>query len=311
MSISASLSDGAVFDRIAIIGFGNLGSSIARAVRKFDAVTTVVASDTDVSVLDRARELELADAYVADPAKAVANADVVVICTPVSTYASIIRTIAPHLAPGAVVTDVGSVKQAVIRAVSPYIPGAVTLVPGHPIAGSEKSGPDAGSGDLFEGRYWILTPESGVDPDAVARITMLWVRCGAIVETMAADYHDKVLAVTSHLPHLIAYTIVGTAFDLEGQEQRDVIRFSAGGFRDFTRLAGSSPEMWRDVFLNNRESVLEMLQRFTEDLTYLQRAIRWGEGDKLFDLFTRTRGVRRDVIEAKQSDPFPEGDSAD
>jgi len=309
--VSASPSADTVFDRVAIIGFGNLGSSIARAVRKFGAVAEVVACDVDAAVLERARELGLADAYVTDPAAAVAGVDLVVICTPVGTYATIARMIAPHLAPGAVVTDVGSVKQAVIHAIRPHMPKGAVFVPGHPIAGSEKSGPDAGSGDLFEGRFWILTPESGTDPDAVTRITTLWARCGAIVETMSADYHDKVLAVTSHLPHLIAYTIVGTAFDLEGQEQRDVIRFSAGGFRDFTRLAGSSPEMWRDVFLNNRESVLEMLQRFTEDLTYLQRAIRWGEGDKLFELFARTRGVRRDVIEAKQSDPFPEGDSAD
>ncbi|NQW09823.1 MAG: prephenate/arogenate dehydrogenase family protein [Alphaproteobacteria bacterium] len=309
--MSASPSADTVFDRVAIIGFGNLGSSIARAVRKFGAVAEVVACDVDAAVLERARELGLADAYVTDPAAAVAGVDLVVICTPVGTYATIARMIAPHLAPGAVVTDVGSVKQAVIHAIRPHMPKGAVFVPGHPIAGSEKSGPDAGSGDLFEGRFWILTPESGTDPDAVTRITTLWARCGAIVETMSADYHDKVLAVTSHLPHLIAYTIVGTAFDLEGQEQRDVIRFSAGGFRDFTRLAGSSPEMWRDVFLNNRESVLEMLQRFTEDLTYLQRAIRWGEGDKLFELFARTRGVRRDVIEAKQSDPFPEGDSAD
>lgn len=300
-----------VFQRAAVIGFGNLGSSIARAVRKFGTVAEVVASDNDPDILDRARELVLADAYIADPAAAVADADLVVICTPVGTYGEIARTIAPHLAPGTVLTDVGSVKQAVIQTVGPHIPEGVSLVPGHPIAGSEKSGPEAGSGELFEGRYWILTPEDGTDAEAVARVETLWRRCGAIVETMAPDYHDKVLAVTSHLPHLIAYTIVGTAFDLEGQEQRDVIRFSAGGFRDFTRLAGSSPDMWRDVFLNNRESVLEMLQRFTEDLTYLQRAIRWGEGDKLHDLFTRTRGVRRDVIEAKQSEPFPEGEDAD
>jgi cyclohexadieny/prephenate dehydrogenase len=206
-----------------------------------------------------------------------------------------------------VLTDIGSVKLAVVAAVTPHVPNGVHFVPGHPIAGTEKSGPDAGSGALFEGRYWILTPAEGTNPDAVARVSTLWARCGALVEELPAAYHDKVLAVTSHLPHLIAYTIVGTAFDLEGQEQRDVIRFSAGGFRDFTRIAGSNPIMWRDIFLNNREAVLEMLQRFSEDLSYLQRAIRWGEGDKLEELFTKTREVRRGVVEANQAQPFPYG----
>ncbi|MEQ8586663.1 MAG: prephenate/arogenate dehydrogenase family protein [Thalassobaculaceae bacterium] len=296
-----------IFGTLAVIGIGNLGSSVARAVRKYGAVERVVAADLSAEALERARSLNLADAYVEQPSKAVAEADIVVLCTPLGAFGAIAQAMAPHLKPGAVVTDVGSVKGAVIAAAGPHIPDGVAFVPGHPIAGTEKSGPDAGSSDLFVGRYWILTPDETTDPDAVAKVTALWTRCGAIVEEMKADYHDKVLAVTSHLPHLIAYTIVGTAFDLEGQEKQDVIRFSAGGFRDFTRIAGSSPIMWRDIFLNNREAVLEMLQRFSEDLTYLQRAIRWGEGDKLQELFTRTREVRRGVIEAKQDKPFPEG----
>jgi cyclohexadieny/prephenate dehydrogenase len=299
--------DGPIFETLAVIGIGNLGSSVARAVRKYRAAGRVIAADLSAEALARAEELGLADAYHEAPSKAVKEADVVVICTPVGTYGAIAQAMAPHLKPGAVVTDVGSVKGAVVASVSPHLPEHTHFVPGHPIAGTEKSGPDAGSSDLFVGRYWILTPRPDCDRDAVARVTALWTRCGAIVEEMDAAYHDKVLAVTSHLPHLIAYTIVGTAFDLEGQEQQDVIRFSAGGFRDFTRIAGSNPIMWRDVFLNNREAVLEMLQRFNEDLTYLQRAIRWGEGDKLQDLFTRTREVRRGVVEAKQDKPFPEG----
>jgi cyclohexadieny/prephenate dehydrogenase len=301
------MSDGIVFERMALIGIGNLGSSIARAVRSRGLVQTVVVADASAEVRARAAELDLADRYVSTAAEAVENADVVVICTPISAYASIAEAIAPHLKPGAVLTDIGSVKLAVVAAVTPHVPNGVHFVPGHPIAGTEKSGPDAGSGALFEGRYWILTPSEGTDPEAIGRVSTLWSRCGALVEELPAAYHDKVLAVTSHLPHLIAYTIVGTAFDLEGQEQRDVIRFSAGGFRDFTRIAGSNPIMWRDIFLNNREAVLEMLQRFSEDLSYLQRAIRWGEGDKLEELFTKTREVRRGVVEANQAQPFPYG----
>ena len=301
------MTDGILFDRIALIGIGNLGSSIARAVRSRGLAGSVVAADQSAEARARAAELDLADGFFADPADAARGADVVVICTPIGTYGAIAEAIAPHLKPGAVLTDIGSVKQAVIAAVLPHVPAGVHFVPGHPIAGTEKSGPDAGSGALFEGRYWILTPLEGADPAPVARLAALWTACGAIVEELPASYHDKVLAVTSHLPHLIAYTIVGTAFDLEGQEQRDVIRFSAGGFRDFTRIAGSNPIMWRDIFLNNREAVLEMLQRFSEDLSYLQRAIRWGEGDKLEELFSKTREIRRGVVEANQAQPFPYG----
>jgi len=298
-----------VFERMALVGIGNLGSSIARAVRERGLVRTLAVADQSDEARRRAAELGLADAFFENPADAVKDADVVVICTPIGTYGTIAKVIAPHLKPGAVLTDIGSVKQAVVAAVQPHLPAGVHFIPGHPIAGTEKSGPDAGSGALFEGRFWILTPPEGADPAAVAKLGTLWTRCGAIVEELPADYHDKVLAVTSHLPHLIAYTIVGTAFDLEGQEQRDVIRFSAGGFRDFTRIAGSNPIMWRDIFLNNREAVLEMLQRFSEDLSYLQRAIRWGEGDKLEELFTKTREIRQGVVEANQARPFPYGNA--
>jgi len=301
------MTDGIVFERMALIGIGNLGSSIARAVRSRGLVGSVVAADRSAEARTRAAELGLADGFFENPADAVQDADIVVICTPIGTYGAIAEAIAQHLKPGATLTDIGSVKQAVVAAVQPHVPAGVHFIPGHPIAGTEKSGPDAGSGALFEGRYWILTPLEDGDPAAVARLAGLWSACGAIVEELPAAYHDKVLAVTSHLPHLIAYTIVGTAFDLEGQEQRDVIRFSAGGFRDFTRIAGSNPIMWRDIFLNNREAVLEMLQRFSEDLSYLQRAIRWGEGDKLEELFTKTREIRRGVVEANQAQPFPYG----
>jgi cyclohexadieny/prephenate dehydrogenase len=256
------------------------------------------------------RELGIADSVHDGIVEVVEGADCVVLCSPVRTYGAITREIAPHLAKGAVLTDVGSVKMAVVKDVAPGVPDGVHFVPGHPVAGTEKSGPDAGFAELFQGRYWLLTPEQGTDEGAVSRLVELWSRVGAIVEVMDAAYHDKVLALTSHLPHLIAYTIVGTAFDVEEQERQDVIRFSAGGFRDFTRIAGSDPTMWRDIFLTNKDAVLEMLQRFNEDLTALQRQIRYGEGDKLFDFFTRTRDVRRSVVEAHQAGSNPWGPGA-
>jgi cyclohexadieny/prephenate dehydrogenase len=231
----------------------------------------------------------------------VRDADLVVISTPISTNGAIAEAIGPYLKPGAIVTDVGSVKQAVIAAIRPHIPEGVHFVPGHPLAGTEKSGPEAGFATLFENRWCVLTPEPGTDPDAVARVADLWRRAGSNIETMDADHHDRVLAITSHLPHLIAYTIVGTVFDLETSTQQEVIKYSATGFRDFTRIAASDPVMWRDVFMNNREAVLEMLGRFTEDLSRLQRAIRWGEADVLEELFTRTRDVRRGIVEAGQA----------
>lgn len=297
-----------LFEHAAIIGFGNLGSSVARALRKSAAVGGLTASDLSADVLSRAKDLDLAERYETDPATAVQGADLVVICSPISSYAAILDAIGPALTEGAIVTDIGSVKRVVADIAEGRIPDGVRFVPGHPIAGSEKSGPEFGHEDLFDGRYWILTPGETTDRDAVERLTVLWGRCGAIVEEMAVDYHDKVLAMTSHLPHLIAYSIVGTAFDLQSSEQRDVIRFSAGGFRDFTRLAGSDPIMWRDVFLNNKEAVLEMLQRFGEDLSLLQRAIRWDDGDTLEKFFRETREVRRGVVEAKQDKPYPGAD---
>jgi len=236
-----------------------------------------------------------------DPAEAAASADLVVIATPLSAYAEIGRQIGPVLEPGAVVTDVGSVKEVVIRDLRPHLPAGVGFVPGHPVAGTEHSGPEAGFAELFKDRWCILIPLPETAPEALAAVRRMWERAGMRVVTMNAAHHDKVLAMTSHLPHLIAYTIVGTATNLEESLKSEVIEFSASGFRDFTRIAASDPVMWRDIFLNNREAVLDVLQRFSEDLTVLQRAIRWGEGDKLQDLFTRTRAIRRSIIEAKQA----------
>jgi cyclohexadieny/prephenate dehydrogenase len=224
------------------------------------------------------------------------------LCVPVSACGPIAEEIGPALSPGAIVTDVGSVKQAVIRDVAPHIPAGVDLVPGHPIAGTEYSGPDAGFADLFHNRWCILTPPEACNPKAVARLHAFWTACGALVDFMNPEHHDLVLAITSHLPHLIAYNIVTTAADLEKVTNSEVIKYSAGGFRDFTRIAASDPTMWRDVFLSNKEAVLEMLQRFSEDLSALQRAIRWDKGDELFDLFTKTRAIRRRIIEEGQDD---------
>jgi len=290
-----------LFDRVALIGIGLIGSSLARALRRDSPGTAIVACARRAETLATVRRLELADETTDDPARAAAGADLVVIATPLSAYAEIGQRIAPALQPGAILTDVGSVKQAVIRDLQPHLPPGVHFVPGHPVAGTEHSGPEAGFAELFHGRWCILIDLPETAPDAVARVERMWEQFGMRVVTMSADHHDKVLAVTSHLPHLIAYTIVGTATDLEDSLKSEVVEFSASGFRDFTRIAASDPVMWRDIFLNNREAVLEILQRFNEDLTALQRAIRWGEGDKLQDLFTRTRAIRRSIIEAKQA----------
>ncbi len=296
----------APFSRVAIIGFGLIGSSIARAMRAHGLKAAIVASDRSPDVLDRARALDLAEAYETDPAKAVAGADLVILCAPVGACGPLAEAIAPALTKGAVVSDVGSVKGAVVSAMAPHLPDHVHFIPAHPIAGTERSGPEAGFAELFEGRWCILTPPEGADEAAVQRLTGFWEGLGANVETMDAQHHDLVLAITSHLPHLIAYNIVGTASDMEKVTQGEVIKFSAGGFRDFTRIAASDPTMWRDVFLNNKEAVLEMLGRFTEDLIALQRNIRWGEGDKLFDLFSRTRAIRRSIIDQKQDTDAPD-----
>jgi cyclohexadieny/prephenate dehydrogenase len=290
-----------LFDRVALIGIGLIGSSLARALRRDSPGTSIVACARRAETLAAVRRLELTDETTDDPADAAAGADLVVIATPLSAYAEIGRRIAPVLQPGTILTDVGSVKEAVIRDLQPHLPPGVHFVPGHPVAGTEYSGPEAGFAELFQGRWCILTPLPETAPEAVAAVAQMWESAGMRVVTMSPDHHDKVLAVTSHLPHLIAYTIVGTATDLEDSLKSEVIEFSASGFRDFTRIAASDPVMWRDIFLNNREAVLEILQRFNEDLTALQRAIRWGEGDKLQDLFTRTRAIRRSIIEAKQA----------
>ena len=289
------------FARAAIIGIGLMGSSLARALRAHGLAGEVVCCDRSAAARAKALELGIVARAEADAAAAVDGADLVVVATPLSAYAEIGARIAPAVAAGAIVTDLGSVKQAVIRDLAPLLPAHVHFIPGHPVAGTEHSGPEAGFAELFQDRWCILTPLAGTDEGALGRVVALWERAGMRVVTMEAEHHDKVLAVTSHLPHLIAYTIVGTATDLEESLKSEVIKFSAGGFRDFTRIAASDPVMWRDVFLNNREAVLEMLQRFSEDLSALQRAIRWGEGDKLEDLFTRTRAIRRSIIAAHQA----------
>ena len=289
------------FNRIAIVGFGLIGSSLGRAIKQHGLAQTLVAVDRDEAARAEIRALGLADEVTDDLAAGVRDADLVILATPVATYAEIGRILAPALKPGAIVSDVGSVKQMVLRDLAPVLPAHVHLVPGHPIAGTEKSGPGAGFASLFEGRWCILTPAPETDRKAVEAVGALWHAIGSDVEEMEAEHHDKVLAITSHLPHLIAYTIVGTAVDLEDDIKSEVVKFSASGFRDFTRIAASDPTMWRDIFLNNREAVLEMLQRLSEDLFALQRAIRWGEGDFLHERFTRAREIRRSVIEAKQA----------
>jgi cyclohexadieny/prephenate dehydrogenase len=295
-----------VFDTVALIGAGLIGSSLARATRATKAASTIVVGDASAAVRARVQELGFADQVAESSAQAVADADLIILCVPVGAQGRVAADIAPALKAGAIVSDVGSVKGAVVREMAPHLPPHVHFVPAHPVAGTEDSGPDAGFAELFENRWSILTPPEGTDPDAVAKVQAYWERLGAKVETMTPEHHDLVLAITSHLPHLIAYNIVGTADDLATVTKSEVIKFSAGGFRDFTRIAASDPTMWRDVFLNNREAVLEMLGRFTEDLFYLQRAIRWGEGDKLFDLFTRTRAIRRSIIESGQETAAPD-----
>ena len=290
-----------LFQRLALIGVGLIGSSLARIVRREGIAAEIVGADVGAKARAEIEELKLCDRLFADAGQAVEGADLVVICTPIGAYAEVGQAIQKRLKPGAILSDVGSVKQAAIRDLAPIVPDGVQLIPGHPIAGTEHSGPKAGFAELFKGRWCILTPLPGTDEAALDRLAALWRAAGSMVETMEPAHHDQVLAITSHLPHLIAYTIVGTAFGLEESTRREVIKFSASGFRDFTRIAASDPIMWRDIFLNNREAVLEMLGRFTEDLTALQRAIRWGEGEKLQDLFTRTRAIRRSIIEAKQA----------
>ena len=293
------------FARIAIVGMGLIGSSLARAVRQHMPTVAIAATDADAGVRARVIELGIADDVSDTPAGAVGDADLVILAVPVGAMAAVAAEIAGELAPGVVVSDVGSVKAGVLEALAAALPG-VTVIPAHPVAGTEKSGPDAGFPTLFHGRWCILTPPEGTDTMAVEKLKAFWTQLGAEVETMEARHHDLVLAVTSHVPHLIAYTIVGTASDLESVTQSEVIKYSAGGFRDFTRIAASDPTMWRDVFLANKDGVLEVLQRFSEDLTALQRAIRWGDGEALHALFTRSRGVRRAIIDAGQDTAAPD-----
>ncbi|WP_417677883.1 prephenate/arogenate dehydrogenase family protein [Roseibium sp.] len=295
-----------LFDRIALIGIGLIGSSIAQAVRTRGLAREIAISTRSPETLARAEELNLGDSYSLDAVDAVEGADLVVLCVPVGAYGAVAKWIAPSLKKGAILTDVGSTKASVVRDVGPHVPEGVHFIPGHPIAGTEHSGPDAGFPTLFENRWCILTPPEGTDPDALARLTKFWEACGSNVDVMDVQHHDLVLAIVSHLPQLIAYNIVGTADDLETVTKSEVIKYSASGFRDFTRLAASDPTMWRDVCLNNKDAILEMLSRFSEDLSALQRAIRWGDGESLFDLFTRTRGIRKSIIEAGQDTAAPD-----
>ena len=295
-----------IFDRLALIGIGLIGSSIAQAARERGLVREIAISTRSPETLRRAEELELGDSYSLDAAEAVEGADLVILCVPVGANEAVAKWIAPALEAGAILTDVGSTKKSVADSVGPHVPAGVHFIPGHPIAGTEHSGPDAGFPTLFENRWCVLTPSKDVDTKAVEKLTAFWKACGSNVDEMDAEHHDLVLAIVSHLPHLIAYNIVGTADDLATVTKSEVIKYSASGFRDFTRLAASDPTMWRDVCLNNKDAILEMLSRFSEDLSAMQRAIRWGDGDMLFDLFTRTRGIRRSIIEAGQETDAPD-----
>jgi cyclohexadieny/prephenate dehydrogenase len=295
-----------LFDRLALIGVGLIGSSIARAARAKGIVRSIVATARSGQTRRRVLELGIADRVVESNSGAVAGADLVILCIPVGQCGSVTREIATKLKRGAVLSDVGSVKGSVLRDMQPHVPAGVHLVPAHPVAGTEYSGPDAGFAELFVNRWCILTPPEGADETAVERLAAFWRAMGANVESMNADHHDLVLAITSHLPHLIAYTIVGTADELATVTESEVLKFSAGGFRDFTRIAASDPTMWRDIFLANKDAVLEMLGTFSEDLSRLTRAIRRGDGDALFEHFTRTRAIRRGIVQIGQDSPAPD-----
>ncbi len=295
-----------LFARLALIGVGLIGSSIARAARAQGLVGSITASARSAATRARVAELGLADRVAATNAEAVEGADLVIVCIPVGQSGPVAQEIAAHLEPGAIVSDVGSVKESVLAAMAPHLPRAVHFVPAHPVAGTENSGPDAGFAELFVDRWCILTPPPDAAPEAVDRLQAFWTALGAKVAVMSAEHHDLVLAITSHVPHLIAYTIVGTADELRQVTRSEVLQYSAGGFRDFTRIAASDPTMWRDVFLANKDAVLEMLGRFQEDLSQLTRAIRRGDGDTLFDLFTRTRAIRRGIVAIGQDAALPD-----
>ncbi len=291
-----------LFERLCLVGIGLIGSSIARVARaRGDIARTVVATTRRAETLARVRELGIVDVVEPDHARAVQGADCVVLCIPVGAYAEVMREIAPHLARGAILSDVGSTKGSVVRDLAPLLPDGVTLVPAHPMAGTEFSGPDAGFAELFQNRYCILTPLPGTDPAAIEKVAELWRRCGSMLETLDPATHDKVVAIVSHLPHLIAFTICGTADDLAQETREAVLKFAASGFRDFTRIAASDVEMWRDVFLNNRDALLEMLARFSEDAHAFGRAVRWGQAEFIEDRIRRGRKIRQGLIERKQA----------
>jgi cyclohexadieny/prephenate dehydrogenase len=291
-----------VFERLCLVGIGLIGSSIARvAQQRGDLARTVVATARRPATLARVRELGIVDVVEDDVAKAVAGCDGVILCVPVGAYAGVMAQIAPHLAPGCVLSDVGSTKGSVVRDLTPLMPAGVHLVPAHPMAGTEHSGPDAGFAELFDGRYCIVTPLPGSDPAAVEKVREFWRRCGSMIETLDPVTHDRAVAIVSHLPHLIAFTICGTADDLAEETKESVLKFAAAGFRDFTRIAASDVDMWRDVFLNNREALLEMLARFSEDAHALGRAVRYGQAEFIEDRIRRGRKIRRELIERKQA----------
>lgn len=296
-----------MFKQVTIIGFGLIGSSVARAIIEKNLADSIVCVDQDQEVCDKVLSMGLADDATTDPALGVPGSDLVILCVPVGVMGEVGRTIAENLEEGCIITDVGSVKMSVIRELQPVLPSKVHLIPAHPIAGTEFSGPENGFAELFINRWCILTPQDHTELKAIEKVTHLWEAFGSNVEIMDPDHHDLVLGITSHLPHLIAYTIVGTATDLEDDIKSEVVKFSASGFRDFTRIAASNPVMWRDVFLNNKDAVLEVLQRFTEDLTALQKAIRKQDGDYLYRQFKETRDIRNEIIDAGQADyVYPE-----
>jgi cyclohexadieny/prephenate dehydrogenase len=295
-----------VFERIALLGFGLIGGSIARAARLHGLAREIITTARSEATRARVAELGIVDRVLESNAEAVKDADLVILCIPVGACGAVAQEIAGSLKAGAIVSDVGSVKAGIVRDMAPHLPANVHFVPAHPVAGTENSGPDSGFPELFINRWCILTPPEGTDPHAVDRLRAFWAALGAKVETMTPEHHDRVLAITSHLPHLIAYTIVGTADELAQVTQSEVIKFSAGGFRDFTRIAASDPTMWRDIFLNNRDAVLEMLGTFNEDLAKLTRAIRRGDGEALFEHFARTRAIRRGIVEVGQDSAAPD-----
>jgi cyclohexadieny/prephenate dehydrogenase len=297
---------GVLYERVALIGLGLIGSSLSHVIRREKLATHIAGHSRSAATRAAAKRLGLADEIHESAAACVKDADLVILCTPLGAYGKLAQEISPHLKAGATVSDVGSVKSAVVRVVGPHLPANVHFIPGHPVAGTEQSGPEAGFAELFTNRWCILTPLPGSDPAALARLEKFWRACGSNVETMSPEHHDMVLAITSHLPHLIAYTIVGTAEDLSEVTESEVLKFSAGGFRDFTRIAASDPTMWRDVFLNNKDAVLEMLGTFNEDLSKLTRAIRRGDGEALFDHFTRTRAIRRGIVQIGQDSAAPD-----